>query len=191
MTKLDKDPEAFRALTAKLALGSLFLTPLAPSDAQDLLRHFGREDVTEFMDIDPIASTAEAEEIIDWAEDIRARAEGVRWVIRNEEGGEFLGTAGFNTIVRERGSRAEIAYDLYPDYWGRGIMRGVVQGLLAFADQELNLRRVEAMVTPGNLRSCHLLEACGFEMEGCLKQYGFWKGAYWDQLIFGRVNPTP
>lgn len=190
MTLAEKDLDAYRVLTERLDMGPLVLQPFTSSDGQDLLRHFGREDVTEYMDMDPITSVAEAEEIIDWAEGIRARAEGVRWAIRYKDGGEFLGTAGFNSIVRARGSRAEIAYDLYPDYWGRGLMRGIIRRLLVFADVELGLRRVEAMVTPGNVRSCRLLEACGFEEEGCLKQYGYWKGAFWDQLIYGRVNPT-
>jgi ribosomal-protein-alanine N-acetyltransferase len=50
------------------------------------------------------------------------------------------------------------------------------------------MKRVEAMVTPGNERSCALLEASGFKREGLLKQYGFWKGQFWDQLMYGRVN---
>ena len=50
------------------------------------------------------------------------------------------------------------------------------------------LHRLEAFVTPGNTRSVRLLERHGFVIEGTLKDYGYWKGRFWDQLVFGRIE---
>ncbi|GAK46494.1 ribosomal-protein (S5)-alanine N-acetyltransferase [Tepidicaulis marinus] len=45
----------------------------------------------------------------------------------------------------------------------------------------------EIDAVPGNTRSIRLLERHGFEKEGLLRQHAYWKGRFWDQLIFGQV----
>jgi ribosomal-protein-alanine N-acetyltransferase len=52
----------------------------------------------------------------------------------------------------------------------------------------LGLRRVEAMVTPGNAASVGLLTAQGFRLEGLLRDYGYWLGRFWDQMLFARLS---
>jgi RimJ/RimL family protein N-acetyltransferase len=43
------------------------------------------------------------------------------------------------------------------------------------------------MVTPANVRSIRLLQRHGFSREGVLRGYGFWKGRYWDQVVYSRL----
>jgi [ribosomal protein S5]-alanine N-acetyltransferase len=66
--------------------------------------------------------------------------------------------------------------------------------LIDFGLDTLALHRLEAMVTPGNGRSCRLLERHGFVFEGVLAGYGYWKGRYWDQIVYGltrgSLDPT-
>ncbi|RIJ43565.1 N-acetyltransferase, partial [Maribellus luteus] len=100
----------------------------------------------------------------------------------------LIGTCGFNAVVVQRGRRGEIAYDLSRAHWGRGVMAEVLPRMVAFGFEALALRRLEAMVTPGNARSCDLLERHGFQREGVLRDYALWKGAYCDQIVYGRVN---
>lgn len=165
------------------------LNPLAWSDAADILAHFADEAVTAWLDIDPLTDLDEAEGIIAWARNVREEGEGVRWAIR-DQAGAFVGTCGFNTIQQVRGRRGEVAYDLRQDWWGRGAMSEIMPWLIDFGYGRLGLRRLEAMVTPGNERSCRLLERHGFEREGLLRDYGYWRGRYWDQIIFGRLPLT-
>ena len=183
--------EHFLELTAGLETPRFLLNPLEASDAPALLTHFQDPRVTEFMDIDPFTGLGEAEEVVYWAESLRAAAQGVRWAIREKgqdgAAGTFLGTCGFNTLVYERARRGEVAYDLSPSHWGKGVMAEIMPQLIALAAGPLALRRLEAMVTPGNTRSIHLLERHGFEKEGRLRQHAYWKGRFWDQLIFGQV----
>lgn len=58
---------------------------------------------------------------------------------------------------------------------------------VGFAD--LGLRRIEALVTPGNRRSRRLLERLGFQHEGVLRDYGYWRGRYWDQHLYSLLRP--
>ena len=177
------DPDLTGDLT--LAVGAFVLRPLEAADAGDLLAHFADPRVVEFMDIDPLTDLAEAEAIVAWAQGVRSLGAGVRWSIR--QGDAFVGTCGFNRLIVERGRRGEIAYDLGAAWWGREAMAAIVPALLDFAFRRLALHRLEALVTPGNARSCRLLERHGFAREGVLRGHGYWKGRYHDQIVYGRV----
>ena len=174
-----------------LAAGRFNLRPLEESDAEDLLAEFADPRVVEWMDIEPLSDIEEARAIIGWARDQRALGAGLRWAIREEGGGEFLGTCGFNRIIVERGRRGEIAYDLASRWQGHGVMAAVLPAVVEFGWRQLGLHRLEALVTPGNHRSCALLERHGFKREGVLAGYGYWKGGYVDQIVYGLTHARP
>ena len=170
-----------------LVVGPFDLRPLAPSDAPDFLAELADPAVTQFMDIDPLTQIDEAEAIIAWAQNQRALGAGVRWSIRERASGAFVGSCGFNAIVLERGRRGEIAYDLGRAWWGQGVMAAILPALVDFGFGRLGLHRLEAMVSPGNDRSSRLLERHGFIREGVLAGYGYWKSAWQDVIVYGRV----
>jgi len=163
------------------------MRPLDDVDGPALLAHLGDPAVVTFMDIEPLLATDEALEIIGWARERRALNLGVRWSIRARDGGPMVGTCGFNTIQRERGSQGEIAYDVGRAHWGRRVMDEILPQLLSFGFDGLGLRRITALVTDGNAPSCRLLERHGFEREGLLRDHGFWKGRFWDQVLYARL----
>jgi ribosomal-protein-alanine N-acetyltransferase len=173
-----------------IAVGGLDLRPLDDADAGDLLAHFADPAVVEYMDIDTLTQIDEARAIIDWAKGQRALGAGLRWTIREREGGALAGTCGFNALTVERGRRGEIAYDLSARWQGRGVMSQILPRLIEFGLGRLALHRLEALVTPGNAPSSRLLERHGFAREGVLKGYGFWKGRYWDQIVYARLAPA-
>lgn len=169
------------------------MRPMTAQDAPDLFAHLADPAVTAFMDIDPLERVEQAEAIVDWAEGLRRAGEGARFSIRAKTGGQdgaggaFLGTCGFNSLVLERGCRGEIAYDLSRAWQGRGVMAEVMPALMELGLGRLRLQRLEAFVTPGNESSCRLLERHGFACEGTLRDYGFWKDRFWDQLLYART----
>jgi ribosomal-protein-alanine N-acetyltransferase len=171
-----------------LAAGRFDLRPLEAGDAEDLLAEFADPRVVEWMDIEPLTNIEEARAIIGWARDQRALGAGLRWAIRDRASGEFLGTCGFNRIIVERGRRGEIAYDLAFRWQRQGIMAAVLPAVMEFGWRRLGLHRLEALVTPGNRRSCALLERHGFKREGVLAGHGYWKGGYVDQIVYGLTH---
>ncbi len=164
------------------------LTPLSGDDRADLLAHLGDAQTVEHMDIEPLSDAAGADAIIAWAMRLAGSGDGVRWAIR-DRAGAFVGTMGFNTLVRERGSRGEIAYDVVRPRWRQRVMAEVLPAVLGHGFGTLGLRRIEAMVTPGNAASAALLERHGFVREAVLRDYAFWKGRYWDQWLYARLAP--
>jgi ribosomal-protein-alanine N-acetyltransferase len=164
---------------------SFVLRPLRPSDAEALLALVGDPRVTEHMDIDPLTDPAEAGAIIAWVQEIAATGTGLRWAILPE--GDLIGACGLQNIVRERGSRGEVAFDLARAWWGRNVMGQVLPAVLRHGFKTVGLRRIEAFVNPGNERSERLLSRHGFALEGTLREYAFWRGRFWDQRIYARL----
>lgn len=129
----------------------------------------------------------DADATIAWAARLLEAGKGVRWAIR-DRAGAFAGTIGFNSLVREHSSRGEIGYDVVRSRWRQGVMAEVLPAVLDHAFGALGLHRVEAMVTPGNQASVGLLTAQGFRLEGLLRDYGYWRGRFWDQQLFARLS---
>ncbi|MEM7019988.1 MAG: GNAT family protein [Pseudomonadota bacterium] len=171
-------------LPETLQTSRFVLNRFSDADAEDLFRHFSTPTIVEHMDIAPLQTVEQAQEIIDWTKSIYQDKTGIRWIIRTHEESDFVGTCGFNQIVQERASRAEIAYDLWLSYWGKGVLQEVMPAVLEIGFNDLSLRRIEAFVNPGNHRSCRTLERLGFQQEGILRDYAYWLGKYWDQRIF-------
>jgi ribosomal-protein-alanine N-acetyltransferase len=70
-------------------------------------------------------------------------------------------------------------------------MDEILPELLTFGFDGLGLRRITALVTDGNAPSCRLLQRHEFEREGLLRDHGFWKGRFWDQILYARLAPAP
>lgn len=80
---------------------------------------------------------------------------------------------------------AELGYWLAPDFWNKGIMTTAV-GLFCeeiFSSSDVN--RIEAVVFIPNAASCRVLEKCGFQKEGVLRQSIFKNGQFYDAAIYG------
>lgn len=76
--------------------------------------------------------------------------------------GETVGMCGL--IKRDTLPDVDIGYAFLPAHWGRGYAEEATRATLAHA-QELGLRRILAIVTPGNARSIRLLEKLGLRHE--------------------------
>jgi len=99
----------------------------------------------------------------------------LRLAIATRSTDRLVGTAGFHTVSPQNRS-AELAYDLTPSLWGRGIASDVCALLVHWAHAEAGVARVQATVLESNLRSACVLQRCGFECEGLLRSYRMVRG---------------
>lgn len=166
------------------------LAPLQPLDLLDLAAHFSDPLTLRYLDFEAFEGPDQALEVIEWADDMLAGGNGVRFAIRNPDG-LFLGTIGFHRVTMENARRGEIGYDLRPQWWGAGVMTTLMPAVLEYGHGVLGLHRIEAMVTDGNQRSCRLLEKHGFRREGVMRGYGWWGGAFHDEILYARLAADP
>lgn len=110
-----------------------------------------------------------------------------RMAIVDEEHGALVGTIGFHTISDVNRS-AEIAYDLAPAYWGRGIASAVCAAVTAWAFTHEGRLRVQGVVLETNLRSDAVLRKCGFSYEGLLRAYRMVRGTPGNFRMYARLD---
>jgi ribosomal-protein-alanine N-acetyltransferase len=172
----------------ELDLGEIILREIKTSDAQAYFDYMGRPEMQSFLTKDNIPETFERamEEVQYWGS-LFPQKRSIYWAITLKENNKMIGTAGFN-IISFSNSRADISYDLDPEYWGKGIMLKSINGILNFADQILGLVRVQATVITDNERSIKLLDRCGFQREGILKKYELVDGQHKDYYMYGKVK---
>ena len=101
--------------------------------------------------------------------------------------GALAGTIGLNEISASA-RRAEIAYDVAPPYWRRGIATHACEAMTAWALRELNFARIQATVLDTNVASAGVLERCGFQREGLLRRYRLVRGVSRDFWMHARVH---
>ncbi len=85
--------------------------------------------------------------------------------------------------------RAEVGWDIYKEYRGRGLGKRLVESGVAFCDDVLNLHRLRAEILVTNEASKKCALAAGFELEGVEKEAILKKGKYVDNLMYGIILP--
>ena len=130
------------------------------------------------------------EELTDyvWSDSTREPASLTRFAIALRATNEFIGTAGFHSVAPYNRT-AELAYDLAPPYWGKGIATHACGLLTDWAHQSCRMLRVQATALRTNERSVRVLVRCGFEREGLLRSYRMVRGVPGDFWLYSHVVP--
>jgi ribosomal-protein-alanine N-acetyltransferase len=114
----------------------------------------------------------------------------LRLAIADRENDHLVGTIGFHT-VSEQNRSAEIAYDLHPSMWHKGLATAIATAVVAWAHNEAALLRVQATVLESNTSSIRVLQRVGFVQEGLLQSYRFVRGTPGNFYMYSHVTRTP
>jgi RimJ/RimL family protein N-acetyltransferase len=99
-----------------------------------------------------------------------------------EYNGQHIGGSGFCAIDRQN-RNAEVGLFIgITDLWDKGLGREVLEALVKYGFDELNLNRIYLRVFAENKRAVHLYEKVGFQHEGRWRQAEFRHGRYHDML---------
>jgi ribosomal-protein-alanine N-acetyltransferase len=164
------------------------LTLRAPTlkDVAALQAMLSIPDVTRFNNWPDAPAKAQVERSLRWMAKISASGKGCAWIIEDRKSKAFAGSIRFNSF--EKNWRCgQIGYELHPDFWGNGLMTEAVRAIVACGHETFRLNRIDAWTLPGNAASDRVLEKAGFRHEGTLRQRAWFKGAFHDFRIFGRI----
>ena len=153
----------------------LVLRAVTLEDAPAIFRIMGDPRVTRYFGSLPMASPREAAQRVEGIQDAFREHEGIRWAIARRGDAEFLGSIGFWRLIKPH-HRAEIGYELAPEWWGQGIMPEAIGAVMAFGFTTLGLHSVEAHIHPANTGSRRALE------KQCFAQEGYFRENYYDPV---------
>lgn len=146
----------------------LFLRPVEASDATDLFEVYSDPLVCKYLTFQP-------------HKDVEVTLSGIKsyhlpylklgvpqtWVIEWKQNEKVIGLLNVHTVKEDVG---EIGYVLHQGYWNQGIMVEALRELVQVAFTHIGIRRLEALYEKGNIASEKVLLACGFQIEGVLRQ---------------------
>lgn len=155
------------------------------SDAAAYLAYINHPDVALYVPDSCLPKTVEqAASEMQWNRDLYNRRKSIAWAIVDTRTDTMIGCISFEAWIRYH-RRVEIAYDLNPSYWRQGIMSACLACVFQYAFDVMKVNRIDAFTTTYNQPSIQLLEKLGFEQDGLLKSYRWFKDAFIDVMIFG------
>lgn len=167
----------------------LILREIRPDDAVAWQDVFNHPDVMRYLiDFDTGETDLnEVGDIIKWAQDIFKAKSGFRLAITCKPDDVMIGSCGFHVYEKQHRS-AEMGYELHRNFWRQGLMREAVMALLTFGFEAMNLHRIAADVTEGNMASAGLLKNVGFTQEGTWHDKVFSRGQFYDLWQFSMLE---
>jgi len=162
----------------------LVVRPYREADATALHEVFGSPEVMKWTPSPPSKNVAETVERLARTMAFTARQPpglGL-WALELKESGEFLGQVGLFP-VEGKGPEVEVAYELAPRVWGHGYATEAARALIEYGFDELQLRRIVALILPANARSRNVASKCAMTLEGPGRFYGL------ELVVYAREAP--
>ncbi len=141
----------------------LTLRQLASSDDEAIFALRTDEKVNKYLDRVPSKSMNDAQTFI-WMINEGIQNRNLKyWALTLSGNDELIGTICLFNFAADN-KKAEIGYELLPDFQGKGIMQEAVSKIIDFGFQSLGLEVIEAHTQAQNQSSTRLLEKCKFKV---------------------------
>ena len=166
----------------------LRLRQMTHADAQALVDLYGNPAVMRYLILDPPCDNIPAAiGMVDWMNGHFEKHEAARWGITLKGDDRMIGTCGFHFWSHEH-RRTDIGYDLQEAFWGRGYITEATHILVRWCFENLDLHRVQADCTAGNVGSERVLEKVGFTLEGLWRENTFEHGRFVSLKQYGLLR---
>lgn len=125
-----------------------------------------------------------------WRKRLAEPPEGLFSLVACVENNEVVGHLGLHTFPTRPRRRhvGGIGMAVRDDWQGKGVGTALMQAAINWADNWLNLRRLELEVYVDNTRAIRLYEKCGFIIEGTQADSVFRDGQYVDTYMMARIR---
>lgn len=172
----------------ELETNRLKLVQIQQEDADALFTILSSKRVTQYYGMEPLTRKQDAKNMIASFAAMFEQKRGIRWGMVCKNTGAFIGSIGLNNLFYQ-GKRAEIGFELHPDYWRQGFMKEAAEKVIQFAFDERHLHRLGAVTFQENTASRKLLEKLGFQVEGTLRGYIYQASRHHDAMLYSLLAP--
>jgi ribosomal-protein-alanine N-acetyltransferase len=152
-------------LQKELDTERLHLRQLTDADAPGIMAIRSNPQVNKYVGRSNTCTLNDAIAFIGKIKNLVADGGGFYWAITLKENNELIGTICYWNLEPAE-DKAEIGYELLPDYQGQGYMTEAVDAVFAFGFESLNFKLITAFPVADNLSSAKLLERRGFVLAG-------------------------
>ncbi len=150
-------------------------------DASAMMALFSSPEVLRFLNQSPTDTPEKAIGLIDWLNDTFDQQESVQWAITLPETDQLIGTCG--NYAWERDNRhIDIGYHILPSHWGQGYATEAAHAVIQWSFDNLDVHRIQADCTEGNIASERVMLKCGFQLEG------IWRESCWEHGRFVNIK---
>jgi ribosomal-protein-alanine N-acetyltransferase len=156
-------------------------------DADDVYNYMSDREVLEFYDVEPYTNIDQAKEELKFEIESFKNKRRLRWGIARKEDNKIIGNCGYHSIIKPY-FRTEVGYILDKKYWRQGVMTEVLNTVIPYGFENMELNRIEVQLYPENTASVKLTEKLGFEKEGILKEYEFITNKFHDVAVYALLK---
>jgi len=164
----------------------LILREITQSDAESIYKLISNPEVIKYDSFELFTNIKQAENLIEWFNKGFKQKQAIFWGIVLKGNSELIGFCKCEIEIPK--IRADLGYDLSPDYWNKGIMTEALDPIIDYAFHTLNVNRIEGAVSTDNKGSIRVLEKSGFVKEGVLRQRSYWRGDCHDMVMLSLLR---
>lgn len=174
--------------TQEIETERLILRKFLPSDAQSVLDNWAGDETVQKMYGEPVYKTLkEAQGLLDKYITSYNSDFYYRWAVIEKESGECIGQVAYFLVDRFN-SWGEIEYCIGSAYQGKGYATEATKAIITYGFDKIGFNKVQICVRPSNIKSKKVIEKCGFEYEGTLRDYFFIDGEYEGRMYYSILN---
>jgi len=173
----------------ELSTQRLTLRQIKMEDENEIFALRSDDRVNQFLDRLKAHSIEDARSFINKINTGIQKNELIFWAINFKNETRLIGTICLWNISKEN-DKAEIGYELYPDFQGKGIMQEAFSKVMEYGFEEMKLQTIEAYTTAGNHSSIKLLEKYHFKKETTLENKNDEPEGMMKIVIYSLTNQT-
>ena len=159
--------------TIKIETERLILRALESEDAENMFQNWSNDPkVTKFLTWPANKEIKMAEDILKIWKSQYEKSDFYQWGIVPKSFGEVIGTISV-VELDERVEKVQIGYCIGQKWWNQGYTSEGFAAIISFLFEEVGVNRIEAMYDLRNPGSGKVMEKCGLQYEGTLRQAGW------------------
>ena len=101
--------------------------------------------------------------------------------------GQLIGNCGIR-MKSANVHEGDIGYELDPQYWGQGYATEAAHTIVQLGFTQFRLHRIWSWCIANNVGSARVLQKLGMRQEGRLRENEYFKGQWWDTLLYAILN---